>query len=211
MYKSKGKYSRGQKQQTRSLNLLTRVEERIKATASKYRQIREALVALSVPLVQLTWVQSLRTLEDSDLVGLTSMDDFGSEGRKKLSWIWSVEGTGGDVDSITQAALRIEWSKARARAHRWQEECLLLREEMRRVLAFFSWQAEDWDRIAQDHADKSLNGSDNIIRFGKVAYASLQATIRRRMKIHCENKWDGISSKLGTLNGMVATAMIECH
>ena len=103
MYKSKGKYSCGQKQQTRSLNLLARVEERIKATASKYKKIREALVALSVPLVQFTWVQSLRTLEDSDLVGLTSMDDSGSEGRKKLSWIWSVEGTGGDVNSITQA------------------------------------------------------------------------------------------------------------
>jgi hypothetical protein len=109
-------------------------------------------------------------------------------------------------------ALRIEWCKARARAHRWQEECLLLREEMRRVLAFFGWQAEDWDRIAQDHADKSLTGSDNdSIQFGKVAYASLQATIRRKMKIHCENKWNGFSLKLGSMNGTVATAMIECH
>ena len=109
-------------------------------------------------------------------------------------------------------ALRIEWCKARARAHRWQEECLLLREEMRRVIAFFSWQAEDWKHIAEEHANKSLTGlDDNLIRIRRVAYASLQAAIRQKMKIHCENKWDGISLELGRMNGTVAMAMIECH
>ena len=54
MYKSKDKYSRGQKQQTRSLNLLARVEEQIKGLARKYRRIREALVTLSAPLLQFT-------------------------------------------------------------------------------------------------------------------------------------------------------------
>ena len=103
MYKSKGKHSRGQKQQTRSMNLLSRVEERIKATAGKYRKIRSALVALSVPLLQFAWKDTFRTLEDSDLIGLTSMDDSSSEGWKRLTWIWSVQGTGADVDTLTQA------------------------------------------------------------------------------------------------------------
>ena len=81
------------------------------------------------------------------------------------------------------------------------------------VIAFFSWQAEDWKHIAQDHADKSLTpGSDNnLIRIGKVAYASLQAAIREKMIIHCEKKWDGIFLELRRMNGTVATAMIEYH
>ena len=79
------------------------------------------------------------------------------------------------------------------------------------MIAFFSWQAEDWKHIAQDHAGKSLTGLDNLIRIGKVAYASLQAAIRQKMIIHCEKKWDGISLELGRMNGTVATAMIECH
>ena len=41
-------------------------------------------------------------------------------------------------------ALELEWCRAWACAHRWQEECLLLNEEMRRVLAFFKWQVSDW-------------------------------------------------------------------
>ena len=50
---------------------------------------------------------TLRILEDHHLVGLTSMEDSLSEGRKKLTWIWSVQGTGADVDKLTQAGMSI--------------------------------------------------------------------------------------------------------
>jgi hypothetical protein len=33
-------------------------------------------------------------------------------------------------------ALRVEWAKAKARAARWEEEVVLLDEEMRRVIQF---------------------------------------------------------------------------
>jgi hypothetical protein len=105
MYKSKDRHSRGQRQQTRSVALLNGVEGRIKITAIKYRRIREALVILSTPLLQVEWADVLRPLDDSDLVGLTSRDDSGSEGRKKLTWIWNVHGTGADADKMTQAGL----------------------------------------------------------------------------------------------------------
>jgi hypothetical protein len=105
MYKSKSRHVRGQRQQTRSLKLLNRVEARIKSTAAKYRNVREALVSLSAPLLEFKWVDSLRMLDDSDLVGLTSMDDTGSEGRKKLTWIWNIQGIEGDSDKQTQAGM----------------------------------------------------------------------------------------------------------
>jgi hypothetical protein len=105
MYKSKSRHVRGQRQQTRSLKLLNRVEVRIKSMAAKYRKVREALVSLSAPLLEFKWVDSLRVLDDSDLVGLTSMDDTGSEGRKKLTWIWNIQGMEGDSDKQTQAGM----------------------------------------------------------------------------------------------------------
>ena len=67
MFKSKGRHSRGQRQQTRSINLLKRVQTRIQATASKYRKIHDTLQALAVPLHQFKWRDVLRVLEDDDM------------------------------------------------------------------------------------------------------------------------------------------------
>jgi len=103
MFKSKGRHSRGQRQQTRSINLLKRVRTRIQATASKYRQIRTSLQALATPLLQFKWCDILRVLEDDDMATLTSLDNDTSEGRKKLKWIWTVEGTGADADKCSQS------------------------------------------------------------------------------------------------------------
>ncbi|KAH7917767.1 hypothetical protein BV22DRAFT_1052206 [Leucogyrophana mollusca] len=41
-------------------------------------------------------------------------------------------------------ALNDEWAKARARAHRWTEEAMLLKEEMQRVRVYLNWRAKWW-------------------------------------------------------------------
>ena len=88
-------------------------------------------------------------------------------------------------------ALHIEWCEACVQAHQWQEECLLLHEEMHRVVVFFKWQAEDWKWIAEDHANELLTSletnelalvaadlvAQNCIYIRKVAYANLQVTM----------------------------------
>jgi hypothetical protein len=119
-------------------------------------------------------------------------------------------------------ALRIEWCKARTRAHCWQEECLLLAEEMRRVLAFFSWQAEDWKRTARETENQlptSLEaievvaaaeiGAKNIVREGKIAYAYRQGNLRDKIKQHCESEWVGLCSQLQYMEGADAMVMVE--
>ena len=42
-------------------------------------------------------------------------------------------------------ALRVEWLRARARALRFTEETLLLKEEQRRILASFEARALEWE------------------------------------------------------------------
>ena len=242
LYKSKDKYSRGQRQQTWSVNTIRRVRERITACAMRYRKIRTALLSLAKPLVEVHWESVLRVLEDDDMKSLTSLDNETAEGRKKLKWIWTVKGTGANADASTQSgmsneilatkstdmnyptALRVEWCKARARAHRWQEECLLLCEEMRRVLAFFTWQAEMWRTSGREYQQKELTSSlsidvlamadiqvQDVLRQGKIAYAFRQASIREDMGRTCEAKWKDIYEKLIHMDGFDAAVLIEPH
>jgi hypothetical protein len=103
MFKSKVRHSRGQQQQTRSVKLLQRVRARINTTAAKYRQIWSSLQALAGPLHEFKWSDILRVLEDDDMATLTSLDNDTSEGRKKLKWIWTIQGTGADADKCTQS------------------------------------------------------------------------------------------------------------
>jgi hypothetical protein len=97
---------------------------------------------------------------------------------------------------------------------------------MRRVIAFFTWQAEDWERIARDNthvlrtivelvgplADADLI-AENYFKEGRVAYAHLQSSIRRKMKRHCEKKWVDLSLRLSqmAIEGRDAMIMVECH
>jgi hypothetical protein len=231
MLKSKDRHIRGQRLHTRSIKLLSDVESKIQGSASKYRRIWTALEALSLPLLQTTWKKVLQPLVSADVTGLSSMDDSQSEGRKKLSWIWKVHGTGANVDDCTEAgkpyrsvlllllfsqpdnlALRIEWCKARARAHRWQEECLLLSEEMRRILAFFIWQENEW----RSRAKSIPSRSDNVVLAeGKVAYALRQANIRSQMVESFKAQWNvgQLEMRLTAtiLDGRDPYVMVECH
>lgn len=104
VYKSKDRYSRGQRQNTRSQALIHRVEGKIQFVASKYRHIRSAMVHLADHVLEFNWENVIRELKDSDIAGLTSTDDnFNSEGRKKLTWIWKVHGMDLGSDENTQA------------------------------------------------------------------------------------------------------------
>ncbi|KAF9460988.1 hypothetical protein BDZ94DRAFT_1168522, partial [Collybia nuda] len=88
-----------------------------------------------------------------------------------------------------------EWCKARARAHRWQEECLLLQEEMRRIEQYFQWQADWW--VARG---SGASNSDPTVTQGMVAYAHRQNDIRRDMLALCVETWKDLEeySSLGS-------------
>jgi hypothetical protein len=67
---------------------------------------------------------------------------------------------------------------------RWEEEVQLVREEMRRVLAFLSWQAQWWNDKRTTHSTTSPDQME-----GYVAYASRQAALRIKMRDHFIVKW----------------------
>ncbi|KIJ11296.1 hypothetical protein PAXINDRAFT_84711 [Paxillus involutus ATCC 200175] len=80
--------------------------------------------------------------------------------------------------------MRTEWCKARARANRWAEEVMLLKEEMRRVLAFLDWHSKWW--VSQAGRRTNLDG---VLTEGLVAYALRQADIRCAMRESFHELW----------------------
>ncbi|KAK6972153.1 CxC2 domain-containing protein [Favolaschia claudopus] len=93
-----------------------------------------------------------------------------AENRREVSWIWTGAGSTG-TDAELEDVLRIEWTKARARARRWEEEVELLEEEYRRVLISFEHEAAGWE----DRAKAIPVGT------ARLAYALKQAAMYRTL------------------------------
>lgn len=105
--------------------------------------------------------------------------------------------------------VRIEWCKSRARAKRWEEEVDLLQEEMRRVKESFSYQANEWDKHAEnvswnipggsDYEAGTLYEVDDGVIHGRAAYAREQAAQFRTMRAWCERAWANVPSFVASL------------
>jgi hypothetical protein len=99
MYKYKNKNTVGQRANTRSQNLISSVQAKVNASATKYRTARKALGQLSryVP-ESVGWRTSLLALAPEDIRPLKDGEEGQSEGHRMLSWIWNVVGTGNGAD-----------------------------------------------------------------------------------------------------------------
>ncbi|KAF8066722.1 hypothetical protein FPV67DRAFT_1768075 [Lyophyllum atratum] len=209
MYKSKDTIVRGQRMHTRSLALIATVQSRIKAGAQKYSDVRDALVSLAAKLSKVGWETDLKVLTDPDLRGLTAAENDVGDGRHTMSWIWmTTDGINSMQGEGKQEALRIEWCRARARAHRWQEECLLLEEEMRRVLAFFGYEERRW----LERSEVSYLGIETQTVDGMRSYCHRQAAVRRSLITTCRESWKGVSVLLQGYGAPEGTKYrVECH
>lgn len=95
--------------------------------------------------------------------------------------------------------MRIEWCKARARAMRWAEEVELLKEEMRRILQFFEWDAQRWDERGLGNA---LQLDDADQHEGQMAYAKRQAVLRRMLAESFKTSWADTLALVDTFEDM---------
>ena len=81
--------------------------------------------------------------------------------------------------------MRVQWATSHARMERWAEEVELLQEEMRRVVMFLQWKAEDW--LAKQ--DARLVTAPSSVQSGLHAYAQKQAAIHRNLAISFSRLW----------------------
>lgn len=128
MYRYKDRHVVGQRANTRSRNLLSRVQTKVDASAKKYTSARNALIILAHRTGTVGWDTQLQELSDEDVRAFT--DDTEKErerkgqktaqgkkgkdaqkkaralgeGHKTLSWIWKVVGVrdNGDDEGVQE-------------------------------------------------------------------------------------------------------------
>lgn len=201
MWKYKDRHVVGQRASTRQYNLIQRVDKKVNASVQQYRRARKALSKLSDRVMQTMWRSRLLPLHDDEVRKMNEGETGDSEGKRKLSWIWLVQGLSERSDDVALqegiesplqfnisnliifVALRIEWCRTRARAMRFSEEVLLLREEMRRTLASLRWY-EDWWEKQGSRRDVQV-----AIAEGLEAYAQKQAYYRRALHDQFNYLW----------------------
>ncbi|KAH9480163.1 hypothetical protein JR316_0006761 [Psilocybe cubensis] len=164
--------------------------ERIRKKAGRRGTLDDEQVA-EASLGQGEGVDNDEEDEEEEEEELTLLDDNrvrrdgSGETRRTLSWIWTVN-LGGASEEEEDNVMRVEWAKSRARSQRASEEVMLLKEEMRRALAFFSWKA-DWWRSRQNGVARE--GASKDLLEGISAYALSQAEIQELLGAHCEKLW----------------------
>ncbi|KAJ7119391.1 hypothetical protein C8R46DRAFT_1169932 [Mycena filopes] len=199
----------GQGMMTRGQGILRQINIKIYSAKLRYRYARAALLVLQG---HGDWEENLKLLNDDDGGIARASGVATGEGRHTLSWIWYTVGVATDEnDPHLKDALRVEWCKAMARTHRYKEEVRLLREEMRRTIAFGYTEAEEWERLAAE----GLAGRTEEITEGRRAYAAEHADTERVRCATLEVQWRGILQKadaflageVGLSDGMVTVEL----
>ena len=154
----------GQKVQTKSRAAMHSVQECIDRSVRRYRAARDALLHLDPSG---NWQDLYRTLDDRDNRGPGKEPEevSASDGRYVPSWIWlsNSNAAAGDPTQSTISPdevnedMRVEWAQCVARADRWEEEVVLLQEEMRRIVHFLEWKSKDWISRADVRANVIAN------------------------------------------------------
>ena len=180
----------GNKPNTRMTTLYKRFDNKTSRAAEKYRS---AWRALSVLDPNGLWSRRLKDLKKEDITGPGKEPDDTSttNSRYQMSWIWLVPHVGGSSNVETtigeeefNGTMQAEWSKARARMQRWNEELLIVQEEMRRAIVYLNWKAVWWRERSslRDHEDETILS-------GVSGYAHKQAAVCSRMAENCALYW----------------------
>jgi hypothetical protein len=177
----------GNRPNTRMLSTYHSLANNIQKYAHVYRS---AYAALQVLDPSGKWSHRLRPLLDRDISGPgKDPEDPTQNSRYEPSWIWLVVHNPSSEFEVLEEdfndSMRVEWAKVMARAARWNEELLIVLEEIRRVVMFLSWKSSWWvDRAVIRNVD-----DDPALVDGIQAYAYKQAAIQSRMRDRCASHW----------------------
>ncbi|KAK0477824.1 hypothetical protein IW261DRAFT_1594300, partial [Armillaria novae-zelandiae] len=133
-----------------------------------YRDVRKRLTILSTELGEWGWQAQLRVLEDSD----RAIEACRGSGIRRI-WEMCLE--------ASKNACRIEWCKARARAHRWREECKLLKVEMDHVKRTLEYETNRWLSHAKSAAEgvALINAGEGAGAYAKLPGCNPQVTKKK--------------------------------
>ena len=194
----------GQKTQTKSRAVMQTVQDRINKCFRRYCTARDALLRLD-PHGDWKDLYLPLTQDDNRGPGKEPDEISNSDGQYSPSWIWRSSTTAVSPDEVNDD-MRVEWAQCMARADRWEEEVILLREEMRRVVQFLEWRSSDW--LAK--TDSRVGNITPAIRLGLSAYANKQASVFHHLAVQFSQRWRSALATL-SLPHAWATEFLESH
>jgi hypothetical protein len=186
----------GNKPNTRMRMLYNRWRSKITQAAERYRAAYAALLLLRPEGGD--WCNRLQKLDPSDIRGPGKATDDPTpvtNGRYETSWIWLVSRhgkDGGEEDDSFDESLRAEWAKMLARRDRWEEEYLLVQEEMCRVIVYLMWKAEWW----KEQGSRRVSDDAGLVE-GLLAYAERQSRLFEGLAESCAQTWQPALEKEG--------------
>ena len=214
--------SLAQKSITRTKGLFDSFQTKIRRVASRYRHSYQAMLALD-PSQQLSpgWMQRFQKLDDADVRGPGRESDDPSDGTFQPSWIWLVPrltdrapngfvptddtrsstGSNSSTPSTTSdlevaESMRVHWARCQARADRYEEEVMLIVEEMGRTLRYFEWKKSWWLSL-QSIREQSPSPPSNEVCLGLRAYSSRQANVYSALISSFSTRWRKLLVPLG--------------
>ncbi|KAJ3716228.1 hypothetical protein C8R42DRAFT_589224, partial [Lentinula raphanica] len=134
------------------------------------------------------------------------------EGKRRVSWIWMACGNGAlEDEAVLEEGIRVEYCKTYARAKRWEEEVILLKEEMRRCVVSLEARAKVWEG-RNTYEGPLADGKDDAHKEGVAAYAARQANVYRRLKQHFLLLWEiGAANRSKAISKGVDASYISDH
>jgi hypothetical protein len=184
----------GNKPNTRVRSLYNRIQTKVTKADMRYQAARAALSTLDP---NGDWSLRLQVLKPGDIRGPGKDPEEVSNGRFIMSWIWLVprarsEGPDELRGDNLDESLRTEWVKAHARVQRWEEEYLLVQEEMRRTVVYLDWKAEWWNLRALLPPFRAAD-----VAHGISAYAAKQAAMCSQLAARFSQVWEPVLESLG--------------
>lgn len=173
----------GQRIQTQSQGVMQTIQDRINKLVRRYRVARGALLCLDLGQ---DWQNLYLPLTDNDNRGPGKEPEevLGSDGQFVSSWIWRSSTTTVSPDEVNQD-MRVEWAQCVARADRWEEEVILLQEEMRRTVEFLEWRSSDW----LTKVDLRMGMVTPTVHAGLAAYARKQSAVFHNLAVQFSQRW----------------------
>ena len=176
----------GNKPNTRMRTLYNRFNNKTQRCAERYRAARRALLALDPNGL---WCARLRHLNADDIRGPGRDDETSSNGRFEQSWIWLVPRVQsaldiGESEEHFNESMRVKWAKSQAWVKCWEEEVLIVQEEMRRVIQYLEWKGGWW----REQAGVREKGELALLH-GVRAYAEKQGALCDQLAASCAGYW----------------------
>ncbi|EKM51133.1 uncharacterized protein PHACADRAFT_199966 [Phanerochaete carnosa HHB-10118-sp] len=170
-------------------------ERSVHNAANEYRRTYQALVTLRYNNEE----QQLKPLEDKDVRPFDiSMDNQElGQSKRQPSWIWDeleffdTTKVSENFESYAEEGkyrrvyfIKVHWFRMSALKARWEEEVVVIHEEMARTVRFFKFHQHFWLDVGEKHDESGMRGHG--------AYARKQAYMYERLVGRCSSAFKDI-------------------